>query len=393
MSEPKQKLSGLDHLRALAIILVFLYHYGRLFGHPEWVGDICKFGWTGVDLFFVLSGFLIASQLLQQYDKSNTIFAGEFYVKRFFRIIPAYLTVVAIYFLVPAFREFEGLSPLWKYLTYTQNFGLDLKLYHCFSHAWSLCIEEQFYLFLPLMLLLGITFRVNKAGWFLLGFLFVLGFALRMHSWQSYLAEQPLSGPIWFKYVYYPTYNRLDGLLAGITIASLWQYRPKFKMAISKNGNLCLLIGLALSVAAYVLCLDQTSYKASIYGFPLVALAFSFFLTGAISPTSVFYKYGSSITSYIATLSYAIYLSHKGIIHVVQEALSSAGIDKDSNSMFVACIIGCGMAAMLLHYIVERPFMKLRGNILQKRRHKKAASPVSATTVVTTKKGFGKVKE
>lgn len=55
------KLWGLDHLRALAIILVFFFHYGRLFPHPEWTTTLGKFGWTGVDLFFVLSGYLISS--------------------------------------------------------------------------------------------------------------------------------------------------------------------------------------------------------------------------------------------------------------------------------------------------------------------------------------------
>jgi peptidoglycan/LPS O-acetylase OafA/YrhL len=64
------KLYGLDHLRALAIMLVLIFHY-RLFGHPEWVPKIIKFGWTGVDLFFVLSGFLISSQLFAQIKKDG----------------------------------------------------------------------------------------------------------------------------------------------------------------------------------------------------------------------------------------------------------------------------------------------------------------------------------
>ena len=57
------KLYGLDHLRAFAITFVFLFHYGRLFAHPQWTNTISAFGWSGVDLFFVLSGYLIASQL------------------------------------------------------------------------------------------------------------------------------------------------------------------------------------------------------------------------------------------------------------------------------------------------------------------------------------------
>ena len=66
------KLAGLDHLRALAIIMVMLFHF-RLFGHPDWVLSIGSFGWTGVDLFFVLSGYLIASQLFSRIANGKNI--------------------------------------------------------------------------------------------------------------------------------------------------------------------------------------------------------------------------------------------------------------------------------------------------------------------------------
>jgi peptidoglycan/LPS O-acetylase OafA/YrhL len=87
----ESKFYGLDHLRAIAIIFVFLYHYRiPIFGPPEWVKDYAKFGWTGVDLFFVLSGFLISSQLFSQINSNEKISFRTFFVKRFFRIIPAY---------------------------------------------------------------------------------------------------------------------------------------------------------------------------------------------------------------------------------------------------------------------------------------------------------------
>jgi peptidoglycan/LPS O-acetylase OafA/YrhL len=65
ITERSERFYGLDHLRALAIVMVLLYHY-RSFKHPEWVDTIGRFGWTGVDLFFVLSGFLISGQLFQE---------------------------------------------------------------------------------------------------------------------------------------------------------------------------------------------------------------------------------------------------------------------------------------------------------------------------------------
>ena len=147
----EEKFYGLDHLRALAIMLVFFFHYFILSGgKPNWLPDYAKFGWTGVDLFFVLSGFLISSQLFLKIKQEKKISYKEFFLKRFFRIIPAYLVVVGIYFIVPLFREKESLPPIWKFLTFTQNFGTNLKDFGTFSHAWSLCVEEHFYFLLPI---------------------------------------------------------------------------------------------------------------------------------------------------------------------------------------------------------------------------------------------------
>lgn len=98
------KYVGLDHLRAIAITAVFLYHY-RLFKHPQWVDDLFSFGWVGVDLFFVLSGFLIAGQLFTTLRKNEPIPVNEFVIKRFFRIIPPFLVVLSLYWLFPSLQE------------------------------------------------------------------------------------------------------------------------------------------------------------------------------------------------------------------------------------------------------------------------------------------------
>src|ERR1700712_2040594 len=113
----KNKLLGLDHLRAFAITYVVLFHY-QFFGHPDWVRKIASFGWSGVDLFFVLSGFLISGQLFATIAKGKKISLIEFFIKRFFRIIPPFLVVVVLYATWPAVREWGNLSPLWRYLTF-----------------------------------------------------------------------------------------------------------------------------------------------------------------------------------------------------------------------------------------------------------------------------------
>ena len=100
-------------------------------------------------------------------------------MKRFFRIIPIYFFVVAIYFLLPFFRDKEALPPLWKFLTFTQNFGTDSSKFGTFSHVWSLCVKEHFYLFFPFILIfLQRKSLFAKSYWILIALLVMVIMAL-----------------------------------------------------------------------------------------------------------------------------------------------------------------------------------------------------------------------
>lgn len=365
------KLNGLDHLRALAITMVFIFHY-RLFQHPAWVETIGNFGWTGVDLFFVLSGYLIAGQLFAKINQGKNISLQTFYIKRFFRIIPTYLFIVGLYFLVPLFREWEALPPLWKYLTFTQNIGLNRLQQGTFSHAWSLCIEEQFYLLLPFILAIAIYFKAGKKAFYLLPILFLAGFVIRLFIWNKVIVpieDTDAYSNTFMTWLYYPTITRLDGLLAGVSVAAIFEFLPSIKNKIAKHGNIILLIGLVMIIAAGFFCNDFRSYETAIFGYPLIAIAYGVIVMGAVSPKSVLYKFNSRITSSIATLSYAIYLSHKGVIHLTQQQFSRLGIEGDSKLMFLICTITCVLAAWLMHLLIEKPFLKWRDIVLAKRKH------------------------
>jgi peptidoglycan/LPS O-acetylase OafA/YrhL len=362
-----QKFYGLDHLRALAIILVFLFHYYILtHGEPSWLPDLASFGWTGVDLFFVLSGFLISLQLFTQVKAGQKISFKVFFLKRAFRIIPAFLVTIALYFCIPFFREKESLPPLWKFLTFTQNLGLDLRTNGTFSHAWSLCVEEHFYLFLPLILILLQSTRFFAKAYWLLITLFVLGFLTRTYSYNAlYLpqSEQAYSWAQWYKYIYYPTYNRLDGLLVGVGIAAIYRFLPGCWNRLSRYGNLFLVTGLLILTGAYFLCEQQQTFYASVWGFPLIALGYGCLLTGAVSPGSILYKWNSKATTFMATLSYAIYLTHKGVISMTNRLLDD--FELDANLVFFISIITCVLFAYLLHRLVEKPFMRLRNKLVK----------------------------
>ncbi|GEN77180.1 acyltransferase family protein [Chryseobacterium hagamense] len=362
----KQKFIGLDHLRAIAILLVLLYHY-RMFEHPDWVDDIGWIGWTGVDLFFVLSGFLISNQLFFEIRDHRSIRLKIFFTKRFFRIIPPYLFTLCLYFCFPVFREREVLPPLWKFLSFTQNFGLDVILKGTFSHAWSLCIEEQFYLVLPILLLLLIRLKKIKYLKLIIASVIISTILLRIFSWNEYVLpylKTPDFWKEWYMNIYYPTYTRLDGLAIGVLIGFLFQ-SSTFRTIVNRNGNLLVFAGLTAVVFSLWFCRDPYSGQASLFGFTLVAVSYGILVTGAVSGTSFLSRKSNNITAQLAMLSYSVYLSHKGVIHLVQMLLEKTEIPVAGTSGLVICFIFCILAGLSYRYCIETPSSRIKNKILK----------------------------
>src|SRR5689334_22476730 len=145
------RLPGLDLLRAIAVIWVMLFHSFLVGGLGTDFAWLSRYGWMGVDIFFVLSGFLIGRQVLAPLARGESMSYITFYRRRFFRIVPAFAVVLALYALFPSWREVEGMAPWWQFATFTLNLLIDYTSVQAFSHAWSLCVEEHFYLLFPLL--------------------------------------------------------------------------------------------------------------------------------------------------------------------------------------------------------------------------------------------------
>lgn len=363
------RYQGLDHLRALAILLVFFFHYQIIsHGNPEWLPEAVRLGWTGVDLFFVLSGFLISSQLFIQIKETGSVNWKSFIIKRIFRIIPPYLFILAVYFLVPAFREKEALPPLWRFLTFTQNIGLDISKTGTFSHAWSLCVEEHFYFFLPLILLLLIRLGQFQRGMMLL-ILFLIGtigirYILFHQLYEPHQLEQD-GWKYWYRLIYYPTWCRLDGLLTGVGIAAINVFRPETWKKITSFGNGWLLTGLGLLTYAWFLCEDEMNEMASVWGFTIVAIGHGSLVMAALSPETLLSRYSSSLTSFIARVSYDIYLSHKGIIHLTLVYLGMYTVNQ--NLLLIAGFIFSIFAGQILYQFIDTPSAKMKERWLQRK--------------------------
>lgn len=340
--------------------------------------------WAGVDLFFVLSGFLIGSQLLRPYLRGDKPSFVQFYVRRAMRVLPAYLVVVALYFLVPQFRERPMLPPLWRFLTFTQNFGLDFR--SAFSHAWSLCVEEHFYLALPFIVFWLMVRPSARKVWMFAGFIMLFGLVTRALLWVHYIkpvsyvddVRLPLA---YLKTVYYPTYARLDGLLVGVLLASAKLFRPKLWERITSYGNIVLCSGLLTLGLSFWICQDMYSFAAAVVGFPLLAIGFGMLVVSSLSRTSILSKYRLWGASIGANLAYCTYLTHKEVMQFDRRYLSgpvhSSGIA--GLGVYFASI---ALTASALHICVERPFLKARDRVtgwIYRTKGSGALEPISRT--------------
>ncbi len=358
------RFHGLDTLRAAAILVVMLYHLNMYSLLPAALNPVASVGWVGVDLFFVLSGFLIGSQLLKPYLNGPTPSLKEFYARRAYRILPAFLTVLFLYLAVPLWREAPGPYAPWQYLTFTWN----LLLLHypegrAFSHVWSLCVEEHFYLFLPLLLLL---FMRRPAVWktVLLVLAIVLG-GIALRAWLLYhviLKPDVPHNLLMMRYIYYPTYSRLDGLAIGVSLAILRSFRPSWWSRIARHGDLLLVCGAATVVGALRLCnFDYPSpdLPASIlFAFPALAIGFGLLVASAVSDRGILKRRVPGAAP-LAALAYSLYLTHKSVAHVTHQMLPVWTAQADWRSVCIYSV-ACLSVASLLYFAVERPFLRLR---------------------------------
>lgn len=354
------RIHGLDTLRALAIVLVFMYHYMVFVSHENTFGFLSQVGWVGVDLFFALSGYLIANQIFGAIRSGRDFSLGRFYARRLLRTLPNYYVVLALYFLWPWFRNGSELLPLWKFLSFTQNY--ELRPGTAFSHAWSLCIEEQFYLLLPAAALMVAGWRRSRAwAWGAIALCFGAGMLLRATIFTSVVDGNPAAGVNFMKFIYYASICRLDELVAGVALALIKNAHAPLWQRITQRGNLALLLGAALTATTFCLLLeDERGLRMTVIGYPLLALSFALLIVAAISPGALLARTRVPGAAQLAAWSYATYLTHKQVCILASKALQPYGIGPESPAgvtLMSALSVLCGW---LLYRLVETPFMALR---------------------------------
>ncbi|HEY4337970.1 MAG TPA: acyltransferase [Puia sp.] len=352
-------IPALDGLRGAAILLVLLWHYFA-FTQPYFPG------WAGVDLFFVLSGYLITGRLLA--TKQQPHYFSRFYRNRILRIFPLYYTVVIAFLLVAHWGISAPNQPLFSYYTeHWKSFLVFTQNWTFIAHGrpdnlvlvplWSIAVEEQFYLVWPLIIFCTRN-PATRQKLFLAGIFLVL--ALRT---AFYLANPP-SG----ESAYYNTFFRLDGLLAG---SLLCQWHAAGKTIRKPVAGIYIL--LLLCIIACTLIGNVLPYNAffATSGYTILALLFTAILHLAVqagnNPLTRFLS--NPILRFCGRISYCLYLIHVPVLLFIGTKLSILGAKRwpeQATTIHWLAILFSLALSFLLSYLsyryFESVFLKLKVN-------------------------------
>ncbi len=347
----------LDGIRGIAILLVLVYHCFFDFGPAA-------FGWVGVDLFFILSGFLITRILVQ--TKSGADYFKNFFLRRALRIFPLYFMFLLIIFvLIPIIApgilgdmSYYHQNQLWIW-TYLQNWLFSLKGFpenYSLHHLWSLAVEEQFYIFWPFV----IYFTPNKRLIYALLLLIILALLFRYTGYYMGFV---------FPFQYVHTFSRMDSLLLGGLVYILSTNAPNF---LRRMAPVTLLFSVVVVLVFIII-------KKSFYFWDLksayffIDIFFASFLAIIISnitwATRITKALEMPILRWFGKYSYGIYLFHYPLFYICSISVLPVLYDMLKHDMLSKFANGaiCILISLIMAYIsfnfFENPILRLKNKI------------------------------
>jgi len=343
------QIPGLDGLRAVAVSLVLLVHAEQTPGFPDWLRAISHHGHVGVDVFFVISGFLITTLLVRELDRTGKVNLQRFYVRRSLRIIPAYLALLAAVALCEYIGKFHLSTRDWMTaLTYTTN-----TVYHPsweLAHTWSLAVEEHFYLLWPFVLFsAGIV-----GGWrAALGCIFgcwglrcFIALILPAVASQEITARYLTLSECW-------TITRLDTISMGclLALACRNDYWRDWLDRMTRPGHMVLYVATFFATFS----LDYSGKFHLCAWYTISGFCISMLIWGLIRTNGLVARIlANPILSTIGVGSYSIYLWQQLFIHPKQAGWIHAFPQNIVLSLGAAC---------LSFWVIERPFNRLKDRV------------------------------
>jgi len=362
-----RRIFGLDVMRAVAILLVLISHTSLLMfrGEVSMLLTIIKFfGAIGVDIFFVLSGFLIGGILLKQIQNGKT--SGKdmlyFLVRRWLRTLPNYYLILIINIMLLYFLHDVSLKGIPAFFLFLQNFASGQMDF--FTESWSLSIEEFAYVIGPLLLLVFFFLmkKTDKAKILLMVSLFII-LLMTVFRLVFHLNEEVVDQAFWSQNLRKVVIYRIDSIYYGFVAAYIAMH---FKNNWRKRRFLSMIIGSGLFLGMHLVIFklnwlpDNSSFFYNLLYLPLVSISIAFFLPFLDSWRET--KFLRSPVTWISLLSYSLYLVNYSILLLPIEKY----MDVVSMSLLGKCIMAVlfWVVSFMLSYALfrwyEKPFMNLR---------------------------------
>jgi len=362
MVSKQNRLRELDFLRGIAILLVLMRHR-FLFE------SAMNMGWIGVDLFFVLSGFLVSGLLFKEYLKFGNVKPKLFLIRRGFKIYPLYYLTYILY-LLPIFNlhkfEWKGfLSDMFFLQNYTLGWG------YAYGGSWSLAVEEHFYFYFTLLIWAGLKYnlfvlnegllseKISKFEIVIISSM-VLCFCLRFYN-NTYFSED-------YARNFTMTHLRMDSLFAGVFVSYLYYFRREFLTRFFTSFKKPLLILSLLLVSFTPIINPVGSFYIKTFGFTFLYISFGILLVYFLinkNINTILDKYFSNtivnIISRIGFSSYSIYIIHT-FVNKTFDNVSELIFDKALNYILVfivTSIISVLLGIFMTNYI-EKYFLNIR---------------------------------
>ncbi len=380
-------IPALDGLRGIAIALVLLFHFGLgLNGASsgsaapgQYYSRMVSIGWCGVDLFFVLSSFLITSILLDA--KRAQHYFRNFYMRRVLRIFPLYYGFLVVMLLVAPWiasaesRQSLGGAAPWL-LTYAQNFwiaGRDAWVPFHLNHLWSLAIEEQFYLVWPLLILVCSGRTITRV---------CLGIVIGALVLRCGLTL----GGVSEKAIYVLPFARADAFAIGALVAIALRSESAFQRLASGAGPVAVVCVLVLEglIAAQGGFFNWSDPWMQTIGFTTIALLFGALLIGAItSPAGAVLRRVCETRSlrFLGKYSYGVYIFHFPVLALMNHSVPrwylvsrfGTGLGGQIAFLLAASAVSL-LAAIISWHMFETRFLNLKRHF-DTRHERPAARP------------------
>ena len=362
---PRNNVPSLDVLRSLAILLVFSGHFAAEFGAPPLVQKfpLMYFGWTGVDLFFVLSGLLIGTQLWKELRRTGRIDIPVFLLRRGLRIWPLYFAFI-VFLIAEGLFFGRDLSGIWSDLSFLSNY-----FHHQLSGGWSLSTEEQFYIAFPLLLFVACRAMKMEQMWLLPVSALVLIPLARFATVQF----SGMDAATVRDAMYSPIHTHSDGLAVGALLAWCTVVRARLLGSGSR-------LRIALPAAMIVLAGGLYVANRLLFNYTCLALVY-----GGLTALALGQKSAGGFVNWhgfyvLSRLSYGIYLNHFGLLPRVTpwlQALRGKGYVALTLGYLLA-LLACVAFAFLTFLFIEWPFLRVRERWLESVGHHKPAVALHA---------------